>query len=223
MEDIDRMFNEILSKIMGELGCVCIYAYIYTNEMRKKLIQSSEKCGFQKVGISDYCTLLYAYCLSKSEYIPKDGDIIWIFDRTRLLVWQKTKEQAIFVEYKKLPIISKENIENLRQELKEKKDPSLIICDEKKIYDFKDAVLDIFPGTNTKIHRLEWKDFSLSALVIKARIMAGDPEVIKFDAKLIVSKNTFLKLGDNTIIRIYEGESLPVKRSCYVKIPDNNP
>uniref|UniRef100_A0A914P1J8 Heat shock protein 70 n=1 Tax=Panagrolaimus davidi TaxID=227884 RepID=A0A914P1J8_9BILA len=77
------------------------------NEIRKTLIRCGLEAGFEKVEIIDSQTALYLHATFYSQYIPVNGDTIWVIFNGYCHIWQKLNNKAKYIrsmegDYQKL-------------------------------------------------------------------------------------------------------------------------
>uniref|UniRef100_A0AC34F9Q0 Uncharacterized protein n=1 Tax=Panagrolaimus sp. ES5 TaxID=591445 RepID=A0AC34F9Q0_9BILA len=132
IEKVNLMYNETKVKIDEELGYVCICLDGgYGNKMRKKFIEEGLNCGFKNVEIINYETAFYLNAMSRIDYKPSNGDIIWIEALCYFYVWKITNVKAEFIGKWKADSTNLADLQNIVIESKLKKGPDVLLAQYK--------------------------------------------------------------------------------------------
>uniref|UniRef100_A0A914PVV8 Uncharacterized protein n=1 Tax=Panagrolaimus davidi TaxID=227884 RepID=A0A914PVV8_9BILA len=205
IEKVSLMFEEIKSKIRGkQLGfaCICLNKE-YGNEIRKKFIEEGIKCGFKNVEIINWQTTLYLEAMSQIKYKPLNGNIIWLeygrFFLRSFHIWQINDQKAEFID-ERLGEISKEAVSKTNEK------PDVVFSSDEKTKEF---ILKISPDCQFFVYYSR-EYYSSRGSLLKARITAGDPELVHLNIRNFLIKEIALKLGSKEIISFKTGHELPI-------------
>lgn len=206
IEKVNLMYNETKVKIDEELGYVCICLDGgYGNKMRKKFIEEGLNCGFKNVEIINYETAFYLNAMSRIDYKPSNGDIIWIEALCYFYVWKITNVKAEFIGKWKADSTNLADLQNIVIESKLKKGPDVLLAQYKmkeKVFNGI-SICQFFSYTH---YRYSY----LLGTLIKAQITAGNLDLAPIDAQPFLSHYIILRIRESPIITFKLGEKLPI-------------
>uniref|UniRef100_A0A914RDZ6 Uncharacterized protein n=1 Tax=Panagrolaimus davidi TaxID=227884 RepID=A0A914RDZ6_9BILA len=205
-DNVDGMFKNIKSLINDQLGCLCIcLENSYDNEIRETFIERGKGFGFDKVEITDSFSASFVALISASDAVFKNklqnGDFVWVFSDQFCRIWRKDEDKIRFVmEFEYLDTVeSLKNIRNLAGF-----SPDMILYEN---------CHEISHGILEKMFRQNVRVFSFAnienGVLIKARIMAGDNEVMCYNIESLLEQDIEIRIGNNTVLSAKTGTPLP--------------
>ena len=212
---IDEMYEEIKSKINGKLGCVCIYLNrTYNSELRKKFIESGKFAGFSNVQIIDWNTSTYLNSVFQTNYIPKNGDIIWIFRQNECYIWQKTGWSAKLMKCVKTTEEMKAIINSGSVTA-----PDIIIYDDRYgtyIFEIRISEIQNFLP-KCKFFGAKYSEWTLvEGALIKARILEMDSDVLGLDADTQLLRGYKIEVNGEEVMKFDAFSSLPIEKTAMI-------
>uniref|UniRef100_A0AC34FPS3 Uncharacterized protein n=1 Tax=Panagrolaimus sp. ES5 TaxID=591445 RepID=A0AC34FPS3_9BILA len=200
---VDEMFQKLKTEIEAELGnvCICLESVEqYSNEIRKKFIESGKEWGFKNVELIDEWTAVFLNGLSQTPYRPKEGDVMWVFCGG-CQIWKKIDQKVKFIGWGLGDVTYEKDLERIS---KGGKTPNLIITN------FQDYEGVLYPNCQT--YSKITTDYGLGC-VVKARITAEDPLVAAFDVNPLLGRSIYVKIGIIEIMSFKSLTSVPLEKS----------
>uniref|UniRef100_A0A914QZL8 Uncharacterized protein n=1 Tax=Panagrolaimus davidi TaxID=227884 RepID=A0A914QZL8_9BILA len=209
---VNSIFKEVISKINGKVGYVCIYLNKnYGNEIRKKFVEEGLKIGFKNVEIINFLTILYLIPMSKVNYKPLNGNVIWIkyssiYLPHNIYVWQINGTKAKFIGEWKADVSKLSDLENVMNESKLNKGPDVVLSANNID---RANISKISPDCQFFTFNFAESRYSKECL-LKARITAGDQDLVHLNVINFLSYKITLTYDGKRIKYFNIGQHLPV-------------
>uniref|UniRef100_A0AC35F9E2 Uncharacterized protein n=1 Tax=Panagrolaimus sp. PS1159 TaxID=55785 RepID=A0AC35F9E2_9BILA len=205
-DSVDGIFKNIKSLINDQLGCLCIcLGNSYDSKIRETFIDRGKGFGFDKVEITDSFSANFVALISASDAVFKNklqnGDFVWVFSDKFCRIWRKDEDQIRFVmEFEYLDTVeSLENIRNLADF-----NPDMILYEN--CHEISYRILEEMFRQNVRVFSFTNIE---NGVLIKARIMAGDKEVMCYNIESLLEQNIEIRIGDNILLSAKTGTPLP--------------
>lgn len=214
LSKIDLMYEEIKSKVVGELGCACFVFNFVSNDFRRKVVHTGLAFGFKKVQIINWVSELYIDAIFQSKYKPKNDEVVWIFRGDECYVWKKENNIAKYYGQSFQDFIEQKDFEKVKRDTKLDEFPNIILCNFK----FEKGFLEDY-APDAQIFSYTQIGSKSSAVFVKTQIMAGVSDVTDFDANTI-SDSFSLQIGNKKLF--LRATNLPFAQSRRLKLKEED-
>jgi hypothetical protein len=174
-----------------------VYVFLdknYNNEIRKEVIISAIKLGFENVKFVDQESMNFVCGLTNCKNLDNfDECIIWIFNGLQCHLWKKVDFRASY-----MGVIPTEYLRIMKENPEQDEDPNFVFhFDDEEI---NESVLQGFPDCETVNlkGKFTWKSF------------AFDWEKCIFDIDAVLDREIIAKIEDHEILLVQPYQKLPL-------------
>uniref|UniRef100_A0A914PQT8 Uncharacterized protein n=1 Tax=Panagrolaimus davidi TaxID=227884 RepID=A0A914PQT8_9BILA len=208
------MFEELKQKLCGDLGFACMCLDTGKTEHRKSIIESGLAAGFIEVSVMSKFEACFYFAICKYDGKMNEGDIVWLIDTWDCCAFQKINGKPRMIDfstvfYREHPFSDKHlelKIRDFNNAGFARHQPNMIFYQFRKLtLTFKNV-----PCIPTSFER------GKSALA-KARMMAGDPEVMDLNVLPTLFADIKIEFEGNFLHTIPRCTLLPYEKTIKIE------
>uniref|UniRef100_A0A914R4X1 Hypoxia up-regulated protein 1 n=1 Tax=Panagrolaimus davidi TaxID=227884 RepID=A0A914R4X1_9BILA len=212
------IFEEIYKEFQHNLGCCCIYlGERFDNEYAKECIEFGKAFEFKNIEILNFYGHQYLQAVFNANYKLKESESIWLAEIDGTLIWQKVNGKSKIIFWSPFLPTTKANFHRFQVALDVHKHPNVMFCHPEIKVDYS-LTRKYMPKTRV----IFCQRFSnLNTALVKARLLANDPEVSNFDFVNVLTFDVSVWYTEKEILSFNEFKELPCQKLVKIVKQEN--